>query len=110
VNGCRAITSLHKESELLADGKTYLDGLQINIRDAQAAMTQLQAGALDAVKAPGPLDVNALKSDPKYVYVPHPNPGTILEMGINLTVAPFSDKRVGQALNFAERDPRGPGT
>jgi peptide/nickel transport system substrate-binding protein len=82
-------------------GKPYLDGLRINIRDAQSAMTQLQAGALDAVKAPGPLDVNALKSDAKYAYVAHPNPGTILEMGINLTLAPFSDKRVRQALNFA---------
>jgi peptide/nickel transport system substrate-binding protein len=90
-----------KNKNYWQSGRPYLDGLIVNIRDQQTAMTQLEAGALDAVKTPPVVDISRLKSDPKYVNVVHPNPGTFFLFGLNLAKPPLDNKMVRQALNYA---------
>jgi peptide/nickel transport system substrate-binding protein len=82
-------------------GRPYLDGFQVNIRQPQTAMTQLESGALDAIRSPGVLDIIRLKNDPNYVNFVHPNPGTFFEIGLSLYTPPLDNKQVRQALSYA---------
>jgi peptide/nickel transport system substrate-binding protein len=82
-------------------GRPYLDGLQANVRDIQAATLQLEAGALDLVRNPLVDDTARLEADPKYAKVLHPNPGTFFEYGLDCSKPPLDNKLVRQALNYA---------
>jgi peptide/nickel transport system substrate-binding protein len=93
--------ALKKNPNYWQSGRPYLDGITANIRQPQVELTQLEAGALDVVRDPAVRDIARLRPDPTYTIVSHPNPGTILELGINLTKPPFDNKLVRQALNYA---------
>jgi peptide/nickel transport system substrate-binding protein len=82
-------------------GKPYVDGFVANVRPAQTALTQLEAGALDMVKSPPVADIIRLQSDATYTNIAHPFAGSFLEFGINVTKPPFDNKKVRQALNYA---------
>ena len=82
-------------------GKPYLDGLQANVRDIQAATLQLEAGALDLIRNPLVDDTARLEKDPKFTKVLHPNPGTFFEYGLDCSKPPLDNKIVRQALNYA---------
>ena len=83
------------------DGKPYLDGLQANVRDIQAATVQLEAGALQLIRNPLVDDTARLEQDPQYTKVLHPNPGTFFEYGLDCSKPPLDNKLVRQALNYA---------
>jgi peptide/nickel transport system substrate-binding protein len=82
-------------------GRPYIDSWTALVRDYQSAIVQLEAGALDGVRNPTVTDIVRLKSDPKYVNVVHPSPGTFFEFGISVKQPPFDNKLVRQALNYA---------
>jgi ABC-type transport system substrate-binding protein len=82
-------------------GRPFLDAMQVPIRAPQTGISQLEAGALDAVMSPSVGDFVRLKADPAYAAIQHPNPGTFLELGINVTRQPFDNKQLRQALNYA---------
>src|ERR1700730_3383462 len=90
-----------KNKNYWQSGRPYLDGLLVPVRPPQTGIGQLEAGALDAVMSPSIGDLVRLTSDPAYVRVQHPNPGTFLELGVNVTKQPFDNKTLRQALNFA---------
>jgi peptide/nickel transport system substrate-binding protein len=46
-------------------------------------------------------DVVRLKKDANYVVLEHPNPGTFFELGMSVPKAPYDNKTVRQALNYA---------
>jgi peptide/nickel transport system substrate-binding protein len=83
------------------NGKPYLDGLQANVRDIQAATVQLEAGALQLIRNPLVDDTARLEQDPKFTKVLHPNPGTFFEYGLDCSKPPLDNKLVRQALNYA---------
>jgi peptide/nickel transport system substrate-binding protein len=82
-------------------GKPYLDGLQANVRDIQAATVQFEAGALDLIRNPLVDDTARLEQDPKFTKILHPNPGTFFEYGLDCSKPPLDNKLVRQALNYA---------
>jgi peptide/nickel transport system substrate-binding protein len=83
-------------------GRPYLDGIQLTIsKDPTVQTALLEGGAVDFSLLPALLDFNRLRSDPKYQALTLPNPGGFLILQPNPNVAPFVDKRVRQALNYA---------
>jgi peptide/nickel transport system substrate-binding protein len=94
--------TLTKNTNYWQTGKPYLDGIQIPIlRDQQALVTQLEAGALDVARLPNLVDFNRLKADPKYQALLNPLTGSHYEAGFNLTMPPFDNKQLRQALCYA---------
>jgi peptide/nickel transport system substrate-binding protein len=83
-------------------GKPYLDGIQIPIlRDQQAMVTQLEAGSVDIARLPTLTDFNRLKTDKAYQALQNPMTGAHYIAGFNLTIPPFDNKLVRQALCYA---------
>jgi peptide/nickel transport system substrate-binding protein len=82
-------------------GKPYIDGFVVDILEAQAALVQLEAGAIDMVKTEAVDDIVRMKQDPNFQAIQHPFAGTFYEFGINVTAPPYDDKRVRQAFNYA---------
>src|SRR5712691_7082090 len=94
--------TLTKNPNYRQTGKPYLDGIQIPIlRDQQAMATQLEAGALDIARLPNLIDFNRLKPDPKLQALLNPLTGAHYEAGFNLTMPPFDNKKLRQALSYA---------
>jgi peptide/nickel transport system substrate-binding protein len=94
--------TLTKNPNYWQTGKPYLDGIQIPIlRDQQAMATQLEAGALDIARLPNLIDFNRLKPDTKYQALLNPLTGAHYEAGFNLTMPPFDNKKLRQALSYA---------
>jgi len=94
--------TLKKNPNYWQTGKPYLDGIEIPIlRDQQAMVTQLEAGALDIARLPNLIDFNRLKPDPKYQALLNPLTGAHYEAGFNLTMPPFDNKKLRQALSYA---------
>ena len=94
--------TLAKNPNYWQAGKPYLDGIEIPIlRDQQAMVTQLEAGSLDIARLPTLTDFNRLKSDPAYQALQNPMTGAHYLAGFNLTMPPFDNKLVRQALCFA---------
>src|SRR5215470_8761382 len=94
--------TLTKNPNYWQTGKPYLDGIQIPIlRDQQAMVTQLEAGALDIARLPTLADFNRLKSDAGYQAMLNPLTGAHYLAGFNLTIPPFDNKLVRQALCYA---------
>jgi peptide/nickel transport system substrate-binding protein len=83
-------------------GRPYVDSLRVAIvKDPQGMVSQLEGGSLDMIRSLPLVDYNRLKSNPTYQAVVHPNPGTYYVIGFNTLTAPFDDKKVRQALNYA---------
>jgi peptide/nickel transport system substrate-binding protein len=94
--------TLAKNPSYWQSGKPYLDGIQIPIlRDQQAMATQLEAGAIDVARLPNLVDFNRLKPDSKYQALLNPLTGAHYEAGFNLTMPPFDNKKLRQALSYA---------
>ena len=91
-----------KHKNYWRSGRPYLDGVLINIKaDAQAMVTELEAGAVDVVRAPLWRDYERLKADPKYTAIKTLVPGTFHQFQPNVTFKPLDDSRVRQALSYA---------
>jgi peptide/nickel transport system substrate-binding protein len=94
--------TLAKNPNYWQTGKPYLDGIQIPIlRDQQAMVTQLEAGALDIARLPTLSDFNRLKKDPTYQALQNPLTGAHYEAGYNLTIPPWDNMLLRQALSYA---------
>jgi peptide/nickel transport system substrate-binding protein len=94
--------TLTKNASYWQTGKPYLDGVQIPIlRDQQAMVTQLEAGTIDIARLPTLTDFNRLKSDPAYQALQNPLTGAHYLGGFNLTMPPFDNKMLRQALCYA---------
>ena len=94
--------TLTKNPNYWQTGKPYLDGIQIPIlRDQQAMVTQLEAGAMDLARLPNLIDFNRLKTNPHYQASLDPLTGAHYEAGFNLTKPPFDNKMLRQALIYA---------
>ncbi|HEY1291916.1 MAG TPA: ABC transporter substrate-binding protein [Chloroflexota bacterium] len=93
--------SFERNPNYWQNGKPYLDGLQANVRDIQAATVQLEAGALQLIRNPLVDDTARLEQDSRFTKVLHPNPGTFFEYGLDCSKPPLDNKLVRQALNYA---------
>jgi peptide/nickel transport system substrate-binding protein len=91
-----------KNKNYWRNGQPYLDGLRVQVlRDQQAMITQLEAGALDVAFSPSLLDADRLKSDSNYRVVFNDQRGWFYYLVCNTTFQPLDNKVVRQALNFA---------
>jgi ABC-type transport system substrate-binding protein len=63
-------------------------------------LTELQAGAVDGIDNPGPLDIPVIEADPSLTFYAREGLN-IFYLGINNTVAPFNNVKVRQALAYA---------
>ena len=80
--------------------RPYLDAIQISAaKDQQAAVLQLETGAVDMALNMPLRDYTRLKADPGYVSILVP--GTIHVHGVNVMNTPMDNKKVRQALNYA---------
>ena len=94
--------TLNKNTHYWQSGVPYLDQIVFHIgRDQQALITQLEAGAIDAMDAPPVTDAVRLKSDPAYTLTVNSNTGGYNAVLANTSVPPLDNKQVRQALNFA---------
>ena len=84
-------------------GRPYVDKYVVrDIPDAAALSIGLEAGALDIIWAPGFTDAVRLRAmTDKFVYDPGARGGIIMDVAINCTVEPYTDKRVRQAVAWA---------
>jgi len=94
--------TLTRNANYWQTGKPYLDGIQIPIlRDQQAMVTQLEAGSLDIARPPTLTDFNRLKTDSNYQALQNPLTGAHYEAGFNLTIPPWDNKTLRQAMTYA---------
>ena len=93
--------SVAKNQNYWQSGQPLVDGITTFIRDQDSMDLQLESGALDIAKGPSIDDFVRLRSDPNYQAVIHPAAGWFFEVGFNTARAPFDDKRVRQAFNYA---------
>lgn len=83
-------------------GKPLLDELYFQIaKDAQTAVVQLEAGAVDGMLNPPVRDIARLKADPKLRIVMNEYTGQYFVLAFNTTTPPFDKKDVRQAFNYA---------
>jgi peptide/nickel transport system substrate-binding protein len=91
-----------KNKNYWQSGRPYLDGVTVNIKaDAQAAVTELEAGGVDMMLAPTWRDFGRLKADPRFQAIKVDQPSTFHQFQPNVTFKPLDDKRVRQALSYA---------
>ncbi len=82
--------------------RPYLDQIIVPIyRDQEAMITALEAGAIDIARTPALPDFKRLKSDARWQALLNPSTGSHDVAGFNLTKAPFDNKSLRQALNYA---------
>jgi peptide/nickel transport system substrate-binding protein len=82
--------------------RPYIDGIQVSIlRDPQTMVTQLEAGALDAVYAPPLTDTVRLKQNPSFQALVNPQLGQFFYVNQNVTLPLFQNKALRQAMNYA---------
>jgi peptide/nickel transport system substrate-binding protein len=94
--------SLVKNPNYWQSGRPYLDAIEYKVLpDAQAMVSQFEAGTLDMALNPPLQDAGRLKSNPRYQVVTNPNTGRYYTAGWNVTNAPLDNKLVRQALNYA---------
>jgi peptide/nickel transport system substrate-binding protein len=94
--------TLAKNPNYWQSGRPYIDGFQVSIlKDAQSMVTQLEAGALDAVYAPPLTDTVRLKQNPSFQAVVNPQLGQFFYVNQNVTLPLFQNKLVRQAMNYA---------
>jgi peptide/nickel transport system substrate-binding protein len=83
--------------------KVNLDSIQFNVAlgTPEAAIAQLESGAIDAIYLPSLTGFARFKSDPNYQAIAHGGTGAYYLNGFNMTKTPFGDKRVRQAFSWA---------
>jgi len=93
--------TLAKNENYWQSGKPYLDQIQVQIMsDPQAAVTQLEANALDLFSPPA-RDAARLSKDPNYTLIINPMSGSYQLFAANCRLGPTDNQLVRQALNFA---------
>jgi peptide/nickel transport system substrate-binding protein len=94
--------TLQKYDKYWVSGTPLLDQLIFkNVPDAQSRLAQLRAGTVQMIDGIDPKDIKQAKSFPN-AYVFTSKPINLYEIfQINTKRAPFSDKRVRQALSYA---------
>ncbi len=91
-----------KNKSYWQSGKPYLDELLVQFsKDQQALVVQLESGTLDVADAPPNPDSVRLQKDAKYQVISDALTGTYYLMAFNVRNAPFDNKKVRQALNYA---------
>jgi peptide/nickel transport system substrate-binding protein len=83
--------------------KVNLDSIQFNVAlgTPEAAIAQLESGAIDAIYLPSLTGFARFKQDPNYQAIAHGGTGAYYLNGFNMTKTPFADKRVRQAFSWA---------
>jgi peptide/nickel transport system substrate-binding protein len=71
------------------------------LKDQQAAVAQLEAGAVDVVQNMNLIDFLRLRKDTRFATVQNDVPTGMYVFGLNCTWAPLDNKLVRQALNWA---------
>ena len=94
--------SFTKNKNYWQSGKLYLDDVNVAIvKDPEAMSLQLESGALDAIYTPPLQNGGRWQKDPKFqVSVDDPN-GYFFTAAVNVAKAPFDNKMVRQAINYA---------
>ena len=83
-------------------GAPLLDSIKTTIfRDGQAAVVQLEAGAIDELDAPNLIDLARLKDDPNYQPLVVAGSGQFVQLVCNVTTPPTDNKQFRQAVNYA---------
>jgi peptide/nickel transport system substrate-binding protein len=83
-------------------GRPYLDSIQVPVfRDQTAMVTALEAGQIHVARPPALTDLVRLKQDANHVVSINPQTGGYNVTGLNLTMPPFDNKLLRQALNYA---------
>jgi peptide/nickel transport system substrate-binding protein len=83
-------------------GTPLLDGIRTSIlRDAQAAVVQLEAAAIDELDAPSLVDLIRLKDDAKYQPLVVAASGQFVQLVCNVGTPPTDNKQFRQAINYA---------
>jgi peptide/nickel transport system substrate-binding protein len=94
--------TIAKNKNYWQTGKPYLDGIVARIMpDLPAGIAAVEAGAVDLLRTESFRDVARLKQDPNYQVFLHPNAGRYFELAFKYTAAPFDNKLVRQAFNWA---------
>jgi peptide/nickel transport system substrate-binding protein len=94
--------TLTKNKNYWQSGRPYLDGVTIPIlRDQQAMVAQLEAGAIDMARGPGFRDFVRLRADPGFSGLAHTATGGFYVLGCNTGLPPTDNKLVRQALSYA---------
>jgi len=65
--------------------------------EAAARLLELQSGAVDGIASPGTADIDTIKADPNLAFIPRAGLN-ILYLGMNVTLKPWDDVRVRQAI------------
>ena len=82
-------------------GKPYLDQITFKVvPDSNSRLLQFQGGDLDIATSVPYNQIDALKSNPDYTYIEN-TVARIDYVAINVTRAPFDDKNLRQAMNYA---------
>jgi peptide/nickel transport system substrate-binding protein len=83
-------------------GKPYLDKYIVRqVPDTSALSINLESGTVDCIFNPAYVDIVRLKSAGKFA-IDMGTPGTsMFDVGINVSVEPFTDKRVRQAIGWS---------
>ncbi len=94
--------TMAKNPDYWDTGRPYLDGVHVSIiSDASAAAAQVQGGGLDFLVGPALQDFARLQGNSQYETVVHPFPGSFYLIQLNVTMPPFDNKVVRQAMNYA---------
>lgn len=92
---------LKKNPNYWTEGQPYLDELTfLTLTDANARMLQFQGGELDIVTDVPFSQIEAMKANPDVVML-QDSVARFDQIGINVTRAPFDDKKLRQAMNYA---------
>ncbi|HEU0164012.1 MAG TPA: ABC transporter substrate-binding protein, partial [Thermomicrobiales bacterium] len=93
--------TLKKNPSYWEPGKPYLDQLEFTVlTDANARMLQFQGGDLDVVTAVPYSNIQSLQSNPDVVVL-QDSVARIDYIGMNNARAPWNDKNLRQAINYA---------
>ena len=79
----------------------YLDKITFRfIKDTAARLAELKAGSIDAMKDFSPQDIPTIKADANLGVIPRPS-FNIAYLGVNLSVKPFDNLKIRQAVAMA---------
>jgi peptide/nickel transport system substrate-binding protein len=93
--------TLAKNKNYWRSGQPYLDQIRVQIMsDPQAAVTQLEANALDLF-SPSARDAARLSKDANYTLIVNPLSGSYQLFAANCQLGPTDNQLVRQALNYA---------
>jgi peptide/nickel transport system substrate-binding protein len=83
-------------------GRPYLDRVELRVLpDPQAALANLESGAVDWLTGVPGQDARRLQSDPAYQLMLSGSGGTFYYLGFDVNLPALSDRRVRQALGYA---------